>query len=163
LDDRAQVSLEAALIIGVAILVILSVFNIWWARMSFARDVGEAGEAKMVGVLLAESINNAYANGVNFSITLTEEEINYTQLSEGVKMEGGGMVLPIVIDLAENRINITKDMSKTGGNTWNTTVSIIPQNIERQDPTTQYPETTIFYNGTVVIIYANAANIKVVS
>ncbi|RMF90431.1 MAG: hypothetical protein D6733_03850, partial [Methanobacteriota archaeon] len=60
MDDRAQVSLEAVLIVGVAMLVVVSIFNIWWARMSFARDVGEAGEAKMAAELLAEAINNAY-------------------------------------------------------------------------------------------------------
>lgn len=162
MDDKAQVSLEAVLIIGVGILVIISVFNIWWARMSLARDVGEAGEAKMVGILLAEGINNAYANGANFSITLTSEEINFTRLGDSVKMTGGGLALPIVIDKTQRKINITKDMSKTGGGTWNTTVSIVPSNIALQNPTAAYPETTIRNNGTYIIIYANSSRISVV-
>jgi hypothetical protein len=162
MDNKGQVSLEAVLIIGIAILVIISMFNIWWARMSMAREVGEAGEAKMIGILLAEGINLAYANGANFSITLTSDEINYTRLSDVEKMEGGGVKLPIVIDLAERRINITKDMSKTGGATWNTTVSIVPSNIAMNTSST-YAETTIRNNGSYIIIYADSSHIKVVS
>jgi hypothetical protein len=162
MDNKGQVSLEAVLVIGIAILVVISMFNIWWARMSMAREVGEAGEAKMIGILLAEGINLAYANGANFSITLTEDEINYTRLSEVEKMEGGGVKLPIVIDIEEGNINITKDMSKTGGDTWNTTVSIVPANIV-MNTSSDYPETTIRNNGTSIIIYANSGNIKVVS
>ncbi|MFQ5801167.1 MAG: hypothetical protein ACE5HH_05560 [Candidatus Hydrothermarchaeales archaeon] len=161
MDDKAQISLEAVLILGVSVLVILSIFNIWWARMSFARDVGEAGEAKMVGVLLAEAINNAYANGGNFSITLTSEEINFTRLGDTSSMEGGGMALPIVIDRAQRRINISKDMSKTGGSTWNTTVSIIPSDIV-MNTSPDYLETTILNNGSHIIIYASNSHITVV-
>jgi hypothetical protein len=163
MDNKGQVSLEAVLVMGVAILVIISVFNIWWARMSLAREVGEAGEAKMAGMLLAEGINNVYANGANFSITLTEDEINYTRLGDVQSIEGGGMVLPIIIDRTGGRINISKDMSKTGGGTWNTSVSIVPSDIDRQDPTSQYPETTIRNNGSSIIIYANSTIISVVS
>lgn len=162
MEDKGQVSLEAVLVMGVAIIVIISVFNIWWARMSLAREVGEAGEAKMTGMLLAEGINNVYANGENFSITLTEAEINYTRLRDVQSIEGGGMVLPITVDRTARRINISKDMSKTGGGTWNTSVSIVPSNIERQDPSTQYPETTIRNNGTFIFVYADSENIKVV-
>jgi hypothetical protein len=163
MDNKGQVSLEAVLVMSVAIILIISVFNIWWARMSLAREVGEAGEAKMTGMLLAEGINNVYANGANFSITLTEEEINYTHLGDAQSIEGGGMVLPIIIDKPGRRINISKDMSKTGGDTWNTSVSIVPSDIDRQDPTTQYPETTIRNNGSSIIIYANLESITVVS
>ena len=161
MDDKAQLSLEAVLMLGVGMLVIMSVFNVWWSRMELARDVGEAGEAKMIGILLAEGVNSVYANGANFSITLTVDEINYTRLGDAAGIKGGGMVLPIVIDTAQRRINITKDMSKTGGQTWNTTVSIIPSNITRLNPTSQYPETTIRNNGSFVIFYANSSNIRV--
>lgn len=161
MDDRAQVSLEAVLIVGVAMLVVVSIFNIWWARMSFARDVGEAGEAKMAAELLAEAINNAYANGGNFSITLTEEEINFTRLNDTTNMEGGGVVLPIVIDRLQRQINISKNMSKTGGGTWTASVPIIPKDITRRDPTARYPETTILSNETHIIIYADAGHIQV--
>jgi hypothetical protein len=111
---------------------------------------GKAGEAKMKGILLAEAINNVYANGVNFSITLTDEEINYTR-----------MALPIVIDTTERKINITSDMSETGGGNWTTTVSIVPSNIVRENTTASYPETTIRSNGTYVIIHANSSKISV--
>ncbi|HDH28315.1 MAG TPA: hypothetical protein ENH13_04205, partial [Euryarchaeota archaeon] len=63
MDNKGQVSIEAALAIGVVILVIIGLFNIWFSRLNLARDVGEAGEAKMTGILLAEGINNVYANG----------------------------------------------------------------------------------------------------
>jgi hypothetical protein len=44
MDDEGQISLEAVLILGVAILILLSLYNIMWARMSLAKDVGDAGE-----------------------------------------------------------------------------------------------------------------------
>jgi hypothetical protein len=160
-DNKAQFSLEAVLAIGLAILIITGVFNIWISRRNLARDVGEAGEAKMIGILLAEGINNVYANGVNFSITLTDDEINYTRLALVDETEGGGMVLPIVIDKSQRKINITKDMSKTGGGSWTTQISIIPNDIDRLDPTSTYPETTIRNNGTGVIIYADSDSITV--
>ncbi len=163
MDNKGQVSLEAALAIGVAILVIISLFNIWFSRLNLARDVGEAGEAKMTGMLLAEGINNVYANGENFSIQLTANEINYTRLAEVKAISGGGMILPFVIDSSERRINITKNMSKTGGGSWTTQVAIIPSNIARVNPTTQYPETTIRNNGTFIIVYANPSNVQVAS
>jgi hypothetical protein len=87
---------------------------------------------------------------VNFSITLTDEEINYTR-----------MALPIVIDTTERKINITSDMSETGGGNWTTTVSIVPSNIVRENTTASYPETTIRSNGTYVIIHANSSKISV--
>jgi hypothetical protein len=162
MDNKAQVSLEAVLILGVAILIIISVFNLWWARMSYARDVGEAGEAKMAGILLAEGINSVYANGANFSITFTEDEINYTQLGETQKIEGGGMVLPFVVSKSNKTIIISKDMSKTGGAIWNTTVSIVPSDIA-MNTTSEYPETTVRNNGTHIIIYADTSHITVVA
>lgn len=162
MDNKGQVSLEAILVIGVAVLVVISVFNLAFSRLGMARDVGGAGEARMIGELLAEGINNAHANGANFSITLNEEEINYTQLREMQLIEGGGMALPIVIDRARKRINITKDMSKTGGLNWTTSVQIIPYNISRSNPTAQYPETTIRNNGTFIEIYATSNHITVV-
>ncbi len=162
MDNKGQVSIEAALAIGVVILVIIGLFNIWFSRLNLARDVGEAGEAKMTGILLAEGINNVYANGANFSIRLTENEINYTRLAEVKKISGGGMVLPFVIDSSKRLINITKNMSKTGGGSWTTQVSIIPSNIARVNPTSQYPETTILNNGTTIVIYASLSNIQVV-
>ncbi len=161
MGERGQVSLEAVIIMGVVVLVIISVFNIWWARMSYARDVGEAGEARMIGIMLAEGINNVYANGANFSLRLTEEEINFTALGNTQKMTGGGMVLPIVIDTSLRKINITKNMTKTGLGNWTTTVSILPSNITRLNPTAQYPQLTIRNNGTTVILYANSSNIQV--
>jgi len=163
MDNKGQVSLEAVLAIGVAILVIISLFNIWFSRLNLARDVGEAGEAKMTGMLIAEGINNVYANGANFSIRLTENEINYTRLAEINPISGGGMVLPFVIDNSERRINITKNMSKTGGGSWTTQVAIIPSNVVQASPAAEYPETTIRNNGTNIIVYANIANVQVVS
>lgn len=165
MDEKGQVSLEAVLVIGVAVLVVISLFNLWWARMSYARDLGEAGEAKMTGIVLATAINNVYANGANFSITLGSDEINYTRLGDATKMEGGGIDLPFTISKSNKTIIIAKDMSKTGStsDTWNTTVSIIPVELVQLDPTSSYPETTIRNNGTAILIYANSSNIKVVA
>ncbi len=162
MDNKGQVSIEVVLITGVAVLLIISVFNIWSTRMSLAREVGEAGEAKMTGELLAETINNVYANGVNFSITLTAEELNYTRLGDTQKIEGLGVVLPITIVEANKSIVISKNMSKTGLSEWNVSVSIIPTSILRLDNTTEFPETTVKYNGSTILIYASSSHIKVV-
>lgn len=164
MDNKAQVSLEVVLVVGVAVLVFISLFNVWWARMSMARDVGEAGEARMVGEVLAESINSVYTNGVNFSITFSEEEINYSRLGDKGSI-GGWMSLPISVNASTKTIKITKNMSKTGGSSanWATEISYFPPNVTRLDATTEFPQTTIRFNGSHVIIYASSSNIEVVS
>jgi len=162
MDSRGQISLEAVLVIGVFMLLVVSVFNLWVGRIALARDVGEAGEARMLGELLAETINNAYANGGNFSITLTEEEINFTRLGDTTSMEGGGLNLPITINTSARAIDISKNMSKTGGRAWKTSVFILPANITRAEPTQAYPEVTVRNNGSYIIIYASASHIEVV-
>ncbi len=165
MDNKAQVSLEVVLVIGVAVLVFISLFNVWWGRMSMARDVGEAGEARMVGEVLAESINSVYTNGVNFSITFSEAEINYTRLGDKAAIEGGWVSLPIYVNTSKKTIKITKNMSKTGGASanWATEVSYFSPTVVRLDATAGFPETTIRFNGSHVIIYASSSNIEVVS
>lgn len=157
---KGQISLEAIMILGVAIIVLTSLVNINWERYYTAREIGEAGEAKMVGELLATAINTAYANGEGFRIYLGYDKLNYTKMGS-TEMGGMGINLPLIIDTVGRTINISKNMSKIGGGAWNTTVPIIPMNITQDSPT-QYPETTIQNNGTHIIVYANESNIKVV-
>ncbi len=161
LNMKGQISLEAILAVGFSIVILLSLFNLTWERFYLARDVGEAGEAKMVGELLAGAINNAYADGDGFSIYLGAEILNYTRLSDTSRITGVGISLPIVIDKTGRTINISKSMQKTGGGNWETTIPIIPANISRADPTAQYTETTIRNSGGGIIIYAAQGNINV--
>lgn len=158
---RGQISLEAILAVGFSIVILLSLFNLTWERFYLARDVGEAGEAKMVGESLAVVINNVYANGEGFSVYLGPDTLNYTRLGDSSRITGLGISLPIVIDKTSRTINISKSMQKTGGGSWNTTVPVIPTNITRANPTMQYAETTIRNSGGGIIIYAAQENINV--
>ncbi|WP_456475174.1 hypothetical protein [Candidatus Pyrohabitans sp.] len=159
---RGQISIEVALMMGIAILVIVSLVNVNFERLSMAREIGEAGEAKMVATFIAGAINKAYANGAGFQVRLSSEQVNFTKLGEMQKIEGTGVQLPIIIDNTARKIVIQKNMSKTGGEIWNATVSIIPNNTLRRDPSSDYPELTIRNNGTNIIIYADAAHIDTV-
>lgn len=161
IEKRAQFTLEAILVSFLAIFIVLSFFNLNWERFYLAREVGEAGEIKMAGELLASGINNAYANGEGFSVYIGAEVLNYTQLRNTSAITGVGLSA-VTIEQANGRIILSKDVAKTGGGTWNTSVPIIPRNITRRDPTSQYPETTILNNGSAVIIYAGPGNINVV-
>jgi hypothetical protein len=159
---RAQISIEVALMTGLAILVIVSLVNIHFERFYLAKQVGEAGEVKMVGTLLASAINNAYANGEGFQIYLSEEKVNFTRLGEAEKMHGLGVKLPIIVNNTARSIIIAKNMSRTGGELWNVSIPIIPNNVVRLNPSTDYPEVTIRNNGTNILIYAEETHITTV-
>ena len=152
---RGQISLEAILVIGMAVIVLTSFFNINMERYFTAKDIGEAGEARMTGELLATAINTGFANGNGFSVYVGPEGLNFTKLSSY------GVTLPLSIFSASSTINIRKTQSSGGGKIWNVSVDIIPTNIVQLDSTAQYPEVTIFNNGTHVIIYADNSNIIV--
>ncbi len=152
---RGQISLEAVMVLGMAMIILTSFFNINWERYHTARDLGEAGEAKMTGELLATAINTAYSNGEGFSLYVSGDKLNFTELG------AMGVELPLVVNSATRTINIGKNMDRAGGAMWNVTVSIIPASLFQADPTSQYPELTILNNGTHVIIYANPSNIVV--
>ena len=160
-DEKAQLSLEAVLAFSAAVIIIVVMFNLIWGRIELAYDIGSAGEAKMVGELLAESINLAYANGENFTIFLNNSEIDFQRIANKTSNYGLGVELPIIIKASERKIIITKNTSRTFSNPWNTTVRIITANITRQNPTTEYPEVTIRNNGTYIIIYADPNHIQV--
>ncbi len=151
---RGQLSLEAIMALGMAVIILTSFFNVNWERYYTAKELGEAGEARMIGELLATAINTGYSNGEGFSIYVSESKLNFTELDDM------GVELPLVIDSATRTINIGKNMTRSGV-LWNATVPIIPANLLRADSTSQYPEVTIFNNGTHVIIYAEEANIVV--
>ena len=158
---KGQISLEAVLVAGFAIVVLLSLTNIAIERKDFARDVGESGEIKMVGELFATAINNVYANSAGFRIYLGPEYLNYTYLRSNT---GGdpGLVLPIQINTTSRVIILRKNMSITSAD-WTTTVSIIPANIVVDNDIVTYNETTIRNDGTNVIIHAAAANMETVT
>jgi hypothetical protein len=160
---RAQISIEVALMMGMAILVIVSFVNIHFERFNMARELGEAGEAKMIGTLIAGAINNAYANGEGFQVYLSPEQVNFTRLGEVEKMYGLGVELPITINNTAREIVIKRNTTKTGGGIWSVEVPIIPNNVVRRDPTAEYPELTVRNNGTNILIYADAAHITTVS
>jgi hypothetical protein len=152
---RGQISLEAIMVIGIAVIVLTSFFNINMERYRMAEEIGEAGEAKMAGELLATAINAGYANGEGFNLYLSSAQLNFTRLG------AMGVDLPIEIDANASTINIKKSTTISGVAEWNLSVGIIPSNLLQEDPTSQYPEVTIFNNGTNVIIYADDDNIEV--
>ncbi len=159
MDSRAQVSIEVALVAGIAILVAVSLVNLNFERLNLAREVGEGGEAKMVATLLATSINTVHANGRGFELTLSQDKLNFTELTDVDK--GTGIILPIIIDNANRKVIVGRNMSRTGHTgQWNVSVSIVPNNVVREDPD-GYPELTIRNNGTNVIIYADSSKVRV--
>ncbi len=152
---KGQVSLEAVMAIGVAILILLSFFNLNWERSKTARDMGDAGEARMSSELLATAINTGFSNGEGFSLYLGSSKLNFSKLGSM------GVNLPFVVSSAGRTITVGKNMTRGGTAPWNISVSIIPGNLARANPTSQYPEVTIRNDGTNVVIYAEASNIDV--
>jgi hypothetical protein len=152
---RGQISMEAILVIGMAVIILTSFFNMNMARYFTAKDIGEAGEARMAGELLATGINTGFSNGEGFSLYVGESKLNFTKLGST------GVALPIVIDSSAKTITISKNTTSGGGGLWNISVPIIPSDLLRVDSTSSYPEVTILNNGTYVIIYANSSNIVV--
>jgi hypothetical protein len=157
---RGQITIEAILAFGAVLIVLVSLVNLNWERLFLARDLGEAGEARMVGELLATAINNVYTNGEGFSLYIDSETLDYEGM-KNLSIPGIGLILPLKIDLDSRTINISKNMSKTGGGVWTTAIPIIPSNVTRVNTTTQYPETTIRNNGTHVVLYVNMENIAI--
>jgi len=149
------------MIMGIVIIVLISFTNLNWASYYTARDIGETGEARMLGELLATAINNVYANGEGYSIQLGEDKINFTEAGNRTSTTGLAVSLPIIIDRDDQTINISRRLRTSNDSNWTTTIRIIPENITRKDPTSEYPEVTVFNNGSYIIIYADAANIDV--
>ncbi|MEE9594024.1 MAG: hypothetical protein V3V92_01350 [Candidatus Hydrothermarchaeales archaeon] len=158
---KGQITIEAILAFGAAILVFVALTNLNFERLNLARDIGEAGEARMVGELLASAINNAYANGEGFSVYLNSDKLDYEKLENQSHITGIGLILPLNINASDGTLNIAKNASKIGGIIGELTISIIPRNITRLDATSQYPQTTIRNNGTYIILYADSSNIAV--
>ncbi len=156
-SEKGQISLEVIMVTGLAIILLVSFVNIGLQREATAEDIGETGEVRMLGELLATAINNVYANGEGFSTFIGEDKINFTRLGNPYMT---GVVLPI--NITSGNITITKNLSKTGGTTAWVNISIIPSNITGEDPTSEFPEITIRNNGTYIIIYANSTNINVI-
>ena len=152
---RGQISMEAIMIIGMTVVILTSFFNVNWERYYTARDLGEAGEAKMAGELLATAINTGYSNGKGFSLYVSGEKLNFT------KLDARGVELPFTVNSTARTINIEMNVTSSGGVLWNVAVPVIPANLLRANPSSQYPELTIFNNGTHVIIYAEQSNIVV--
>jgi hypothetical protein len=115
----------------------------------------------MVGELLAQGINTAYANGEGFSLFIPPEVLNYSRLQASGAITGLGMGV-ITINRSSRSIILGKDSSRTGGSVWNVSVPIIPEDIVRFNPTQEFRETTIRNNGSAIIIYASPWNIRVV-
>jgi hypothetical protein len=155
-------SLEAVMVVGIVMIVLISFTSLNWASYYSARDIGESGEAKMLGEVLATAINNVYANGENFSIHLGADKINFTKIGNYTSITGLSVNLPIVVDSDDQTINISRRLRTGSNSNWNTSIRIFPKNISRADPTADYPEVTILNNGTNVVIYANTTNIDVI-
>ncbi len=158
---RAQISIETIIIMGIFMLVFASLINLNFERLHYAQEVGSAGEIKMVGNLLASAINNVYSNGEGFKVYLSEEKINFTQLSSST-IHGSKVNLPIVINKSARKIIIYKNTSSMGGDSWSVSIPIVPEKVARENPSSHNPELTISNNGTYVVIYAENNHINVV-
>jgi hypothetical protein len=138
------------MVLGIALVILISLVNINIQRMEMVKEIGGVGEAKMIGEMLATALNGAYSNGEGFSIRL---DINYTSLSDEVALN-----LPIEINAAGRTIIVSRNTS-TGKISFS--IPIIPRNITREDPTPEFPETTIVNEGTQIVIYANNQNVEI--
>lgn len=161
-NSRGQLSLEVAFLVGIVTILIVGMVNLGLERFSTAQDIGESGEAKMVGNFLAGSINKVYSSGEGFRIYISPEDLNFTRISETERIEGLGVDLPLEIDNQNRTIILAKNLSKTGGSTWSVRVPIVANNVIVENPG-PYPEVTILNNGTNVVIYAQSAHISLVS
>jgi hypothetical protein len=160
-SKKSQITLEGILVSFIAMFLIVSLVNLQWDRFYLARETGEAGEIRMVGELLAQGINTAYANGKGFSLYIPPELLNYSRMQALEPITGLGLGV-ITVNTSSRSIILSKGPSRTGGTTWNISMEIIPQSIARLDPTPEYKETTIYNNGTAIIIYASSGNIRVI-
>jgi len=150
--ERAQFSLEGVLVVGMAIIVFLSLYQLAMERKSTAIDVAESGEIRMTGELLAEAINTVYANGNGSAITLTSDDINYTYLENYLDANdyGGGKL--VCIDPPHRSLFIAKSMTRTGGSLYKMNITIIPSNITTIAPDPNCPETTLLNIDNTVVI-----------
>ena len=139
---RGQISLEAILTVGLAIIVFTSLVNLATERYSSAIELGEMGEAKMFGEFLAEAIDSVNSNGKGFSIVLREERFNLSYLNNiGVSFE---------ICNSNTTIYVIKNTSKIGSVTRIARVHIIPNNIIITSNNAS--EVTVTNNGTNIIV-----------
>lgn len=155
--SKAQITIEAIIVIGVFTLVFVSLINLTFERLHLANEVGSSGVGKMYGLLIASAINNVYSNGNGFSVYLGEHKLNFTHLQEL------GVLLPIEVNVSSGVVELEKNTSLMGGDVWSVEIPIIPGNITRRDPTPDYPELTIRNNMGQVLIYASPDHIQVVT
>jgi len=149
---KSQVTLELIFAIGLCTIILASLFGISKERYAYVEDVGKSIESRMVGELIATAINNVHSNGQGFSITIPEEKLNYSKLSNKIN-------LPIIISKGKREIIITR----TGQlENLTTSIPILTPYVARENPTT-FNETTFYNNGTYVVIYAREDHIRVVT
>ena len=149
---KGQISLEAIMIAGLAVLVVTSLVTLMSERYSSAMVVGESGEAKLCAELIAEAINSVHSNGEGFSIHLPDEKLNFSYLSSrGISFE---------IDGESCNIVAKKNTSMVGGDIWEARIPIVYANFSLLSPTSEYPELTVRNNGTHILIYAEEEHIK---
>ncbi len=143
---RGQISLEAILVVGLVVIIVASLMSLMAERYSLAIELGESGEAKMLGEFLAEAINSVYANGEGFKIILTGNQLNLEHLSE--------IDANFKICNSNSTIYVVKNAEKVGGGLKIAEIPIIPDNIVII--TSNASEITIYNNGTNILISANA-------
>lgn len=154
-------SLEAIMVIGMTMIILISFTNLNWASYYTSREIGEAGEARMIGELLATTINSVYANGEGYSVELDDDKINFAEIGNSTTLTGLGINLPIIIDTDGRTVNVTRSLRTGSNSNWTATIRIFSRNITQTDPTAEYPELTVYNNGTYVIIYAYNSSINV--
>jgi hypothetical protein len=154
--NSAQITLEALIVVFVVIAIAVLLFNLNWGRFTIARETGEAGEVKVAGELLANGINLAYYSGDGFTVFIPREVLNYSWL----KSPAGAGLVEIRVDKTQRAVVLVKKL-RTGGEA-RVSVPIIIDRVRREDPTQDYPETTIRNDKGVIVIHVGEENLKVV-
>jgi len=130
-DNKGQVSAELILVTLVFLILALSLIQLGSSEMDKA-DTGNLGQARMMGEIVAQTINTVYTNGPGYSANLTLPNFTNSTASYNVYVYNNG------------NLNVIYK-----GN--NITIDIIPTNIQNFAMTN---------NGTIYTVKNNNGTIQ---
>ena len=88
-DNKGQVSAELILVTLVFLIIAMSLIQLGSSEMNKA-DTGNLGQARMMGEMVAETINTVYTNGPGYSANLTLPKIPNSTASYTVYVYSSG-------------------------------------------------------------------------
>jgi hypothetical protein len=131
LDNKGQVSAELILVTVVFLVIAGSLIQLGSSEMDKV-TTGNLGQARMMGELVAETINTVYTNGPGYSANLTLPRFSNSTASYNVYVYSNGNMSVVY-----------------NGN--NITIKLIPNNIQTF---------TMTNNGTIYIVKNNNGTIQ---